>query len=90
MEEIDIIQAGHNYMWRTHEGALRFKPKPMPPVYVQDSHVVGRKTWPVFEYLHGCSPQHPTIECIEPGFIAVIGGLVYRGAGRNKCLHVSE
>ena len=88
MEEIDIIRAGGNYMWHNYEGTLAYKWAPKPAVYVENSQMVGKKTWPIFQYLHSCSPQFPNVECVEPGYVSVTGGVVYRGAGRNKCLQV--
>ena len=89
-EEINIIQPGHNYLWRNFEGNSSFTSPYTPPVAnMPEADMVGTKAWPLFEYLHMCSPDSKAgVECVESDYVAVIGGVVYRSALRNKCLQV--
>ena len=89
-EEINIILPGHNYLWRNFEGNFSFSPPfPSPVASLPEAESVGSKAWPVFQYLHMCSPDSsPAVECVESDYVAVIGGVVYRSALRNKCLQV--
>lgn len=76
-------------MWHNFEGTLPYKWAPSPSIYIPENKMVGKKTWPIFEYLHQCNKLYPDIDCVEPGYVAVTGGVVYRAQGKNKCLQVS-
>ena len=73
-------------MWHNYEGNFTYT---VGNRYTPANHMVGTKTAPVFQYLHACDKKLPWIDCVEPGYVAVIAGMVYRALGKNKCLQVS-
>ena len=66
-------------MWRRYEGNFS---------YHSSSHsYTGRRSDPIFQYLHHCDSKQRGLECMDSNYVAVIGGVVYRSA-KNKCLQV--
>ena len=82
VEEVDILRAGHNYMWHNYEGWFSYSSG------TPESQMLGVKNFPVFQYFHGCDGQYPWIDCASSGYSAVVAGVVYRAVGKNKCLQV--
>lgn len=65
-EEINLVEAGHNYGWNYAEGTL-LSHEMDPPGEQRPANVIGVQTWPLFEYSRDAAHR------------CVIGGYVYRG-----------
>ena len=73
VEEVDIVARGGNYGWHRLEGTFLFDPS-NGNVSIDtnpDPHLIN----PVVEYDH-----NPSETLRVPGYLAVVGGFVYRGS----------
>ena len=80
VEEVDIIERGHNYGWSIKEGRLCFSQQsPLrPPETCRDVGIHGEPlVAPIVTY---AQPDSPASDSSDVHGISVIGGHVYRGS----------
>jgi hypothetical protein len=73
IEEVDIVTRGGNYGWHLKEGTFLFDPQ--TGNVSLDPNPDPRLIDPVIEYDH-----NPSETLRVPGYLAVVGGFVYRGS----------